>query len=168
MFVSSGDLIVSAPNFTQQLAQAEMVRYLGRTGYVHIKKLLRHKSDCLLRSPFLTSLVFCEICCVLLCFCIMDWASGIKPFFFSSVFSQNAAAAACQVVQVLIRVLPQGQVAIGSNAVMGQWSYVAFGTGTVQPSWKCVVLISSPCSVGETVLRAFFSADAQLQALCQP
>lgn len=163
MFTSSGDLIVSAPwlNLTQQLAQAEMVRYSGGTGYVYIKKVSCHKSDCFLKCSFLTSLVFCEICCVLLLCYIID-----KAFFFSSVPSQNAAAAACQVVQVLIRVLPQAPVAISSNAVLGQCSYIAFGTGTVQASWKCVVLISCPCSVGKTgpFLRLLF----KLVALSQP
>lgn len=173
MFASSADLIVSAPwlNFTPQLAQAEMVRYLGRTRYVHIKKLSCHRNDSLLRSFFLTSLVFCEIHCVLLLCCIMDLGIWDKAFlFFPSVTSQNAAAAVCQVVQVLIRVLPQAPFAISGNAVLGQWSYIAFGTGTVQPSWKCVVLICYLCSVGKNwpVLKAFFSANAQLQVLSQP
>lgn len=139
-----------------------MVRYLGRTGYVHIKKLLRHKSDCLLRSPFLTSLVFCEICCVLLCFCIMDWASGIKPFFFFF----------CLLLECSSSSLPSGLginkgTAIGSSC---HWFKCCHGPMELCCFWywnsaaflEIVVLISSPYSMGETVLRAFFSADAQL------
>lgn len=74
-----------------------MVRYLGRTRYVHIKKLSCSKSGSLLKSSSLTSLVFCEIYCVLLLFCIMDLGISDKAFFFPSVPSWDAAAAACQV-----------------------------------------------------------------------
>lgn len=51
------------------------------TRHVHIKKVSFHKSDCLL-SSFLTSLVFWEICCVLLLCCKMDLGIWDTAFFF--------------------------------------------------------------------------------------